>query len=150
MRGKSIDVDFISGFVQECVANGKQTPKEIASEARIKIDRIDDQIRQVENLKGERSRLIDVVNSFDSSEENDSAESGTFATSACLSDALTNQIYSFVKESKLISINDLLEKFGHGNKNKIFLGVKQLTEAGLVARDESKKFVPGPKANMDE
>jgi flagellar motor switch protein FliG len=145
MRGKSVDVDFISEFVGECVQQGKASPKDIASEARIKISNIDDQIRQIESLKGQRSKLIDVVNSFDSNEETEVAESGTFATNACLSEPINNEIFSMVMELRSVSIGDIMKKFGEGNKNKIFLGIKQLAEAGLLARDEDKKFVPGPK-----
>lgn len=148
MRGKSIDVDFISEFVEECVQNGKASPKDIASEAKIKINNIDDQIRQIETLKSRRSKLVDVVNSFDAPEDEE-RESGTFATNVCLEDEMTSQIYSMVLEGKVVAIGDVLKKFGEQNKNKIFLSIKQLAEAGLLARDENKKFIPGPKVDAN-
>lgn len=61
MRGKKIDKDFVTSFIIDCAAKNKTTDAEIISEAKLKISEIDNQIKQVEDLKKIRSKLLDVV-----------------------------------------------------------------------------------------
>ena len=65
MRGKKSDPVFVSGFITQCVQRGLITPEQIAEAARQDIDSIDQQIKQVEVLKVTRSKLLDVIATFD-------------------------------------------------------------------------------------
>lgn len=144
MRGKSLDIDFISTFVEECVQNDKSSPKDIASEAKIKIGNIDNEIRRIESLKVERSRLMDVVTSFDLPEEEDEAET-VFATPECLDDPFVQQVCMFVGRRGPVMVRDFLDEFGDALKEQIFLSLKRLSEAGIIARHVDKSFVTGQK-----
>jgi hypothetical protein len=67
MRGKKKDPEFLSKFIAECVGNNKFTAEEIVSEAKNRISVIDNKIKEVENLKLVRSKLLDVISTFDES-----------------------------------------------------------------------------------
>lgn len=65
MRGKKIDTQFVSDFITNCVQNGYDTPDTIVAQANKRITEIDDAIKKIELQKIERSKLLDVVNSFE-------------------------------------------------------------------------------------
>jgi hypothetical protein len=65
MRGKKADPEFVSSFISQCVGRGVLTPEEIVKEAKIELQKIDDQIRAVEAIKINRSKLLDVIATFD-------------------------------------------------------------------------------------
>ena len=65
MRGKKIDTDFLSHFIQESVELGFESPKQIATRAKDIIKDIDDEIKEIELKKIKRSKLLGVISSFD-------------------------------------------------------------------------------------
>jgi hypothetical protein len=65
MRGKKIDTDFLSNFIQESVELGYESPKQILTRAKDIVRDIDDEIKQVELSKIKRSKLLGVIASFD-------------------------------------------------------------------------------------
>jgi hypothetical protein len=64
MKGKKSDPSFISFFISECVQAGLETPDEIVARAKKKIAEIDEEIKAVEVAKKTRSKLLDVISSF--------------------------------------------------------------------------------------
>jgi hypothetical protein len=64
MRGKKVDTDFLSSFIMECVKLNKQSPDDFVSEARNRINEIDAKIKEVEQLKANRTKLLDVIEHF--------------------------------------------------------------------------------------
>ena len=74
MRGKKIDTSFVSEFVSNCVNENKTTAEEISAKAKSLIEEIDIKIREVEDLKKTRSKLCDVIISFDRSAKNKSED----------------------------------------------------------------------------
>jgi hypothetical protein len=69
MRGKKIDTEFVSSFILNCASLGKCSSEEIISSAKNEIQEIDKQIKHVEELKIKRSKLLDVILSFDKVEK---------------------------------------------------------------------------------
>jgi hypothetical protein len=65
MRGKKSDPAFVTAFIQESAMLGLDNPAAIADRAKKRIAEIDEQIRKVEDLKIERSKLLDVILQFD-------------------------------------------------------------------------------------
>lgn len=74
MRGKKIDTDFITQFILECAAGNKISSDEIISSAKNQINEIDIKIKEVEFLKILRSKLLDVIISFEKTEKKVSAD----------------------------------------------------------------------------
>lgn len=69
MKGKKIDRDFISDFIAKCISEGKLNQEEMIDFANKKINEIDEKIKEVEDLKIIRSKLLDVLIVFKSPEE---------------------------------------------------------------------------------
>lgn len=65
MRGKKIDNEFLGEFIQECVQSGIDSPEEMVRKAKQQILDIDNAIREIEIKKVRRSKLLDVIASFD-------------------------------------------------------------------------------------
>ena len=66
MKGKKTDPIFIASFIQESVLDGAETPDQIVERAKLMIIEIDEQIKAVEESKKKRTKLLDVINSFES------------------------------------------------------------------------------------
>jgi hypothetical protein len=69
MRGKKIDAEFVSNFIINCALSGKSSSTEIIASAKAHIEDIDRKIKAVEELKITRSKLLDVILSFDKVEK---------------------------------------------------------------------------------
>jgi hypothetical protein len=65
MKGKKIDTEFLSEFIQECVQAGIDSPEEFANRAKLEVAIIDNAIRELENKKIRRSKLLGVIASFE-------------------------------------------------------------------------------------
>lgn len=65
MRGKKTDSEFLSEFISSCLEEGLETPQEIVARAKNIINEIDEEIKKLEKRKLMRSKLLDVVFTFD-------------------------------------------------------------------------------------
>lgn len=65
MKGHKADNEFISNFIGICIQNGKDSNELILSEAKKILASIDKKIIQAEKLKLKRSKILDVINAFD-------------------------------------------------------------------------------------
>lgn len=65
MKGKKTDTEFLSNFITECVSNNLISTDQILEAAKNKIIEIDAKIKDVEDLKKIRSKLLDVVFTFE-------------------------------------------------------------------------------------
>ena len=64
MRGKRKDSEFISNFIIQCVNKNISSTEEMLIEAKKQLSEIEQKIKEAENLKILRSKLIDVVENF--------------------------------------------------------------------------------------
>ena len=64
MKGKKIDTEFITQFIEECIQQKYLTPEEIVTQAQSEILQIDQKILEVEQLKSRRSKLLDIIHTF--------------------------------------------------------------------------------------
>lgn len=74
MRGKKIDNEFLGEFIQECVQLGIDSPEEMVQKAKLQIAAIDEAIREVELKKVKRSKLLDVITSFEKETKSNKVE----------------------------------------------------------------------------
>lgn len=51
MKGKKIDMDFLSNFIQDCVLTGIVDSKDIVDQAKLLINNIDLSIKELEKQK---------------------------------------------------------------------------------------------------
>jgi hypothetical protein len=64
MKGKKNDPEFLSLFINQCVQQEYLTPEEMVKAAQQEIAQIDQKILEVERMKIRRSKLIDVITTF--------------------------------------------------------------------------------------
>jgi hypothetical protein len=64
MKGKRVDTEFITQFIEECIRQKYLTPEEIVVQAQSEINQIDHKILEVEQLKNRRSKLLDIISTF--------------------------------------------------------------------------------------
>lgn len=65
MRGKKIDTQFLHDFIYESITLGYDTDRDIFDRAKYIISEIDQEIKNVELRKIERSKLLGVVESLE-------------------------------------------------------------------------------------
>jgi hypothetical protein len=68
MRGKKTDPEFVSQFLAQCISRGLIAPEEMVKAAKSELQVIDDKIKEVEQLKLKRSKLLDVIRTFEKPE----------------------------------------------------------------------------------
>jgi hypothetical protein len=74
MKGKKIDPEFVSMFVTNSVNMGNDSPQLIVKHAKTIIHNIDEMIQKMEKYKVLRSKLLDVVETFQSSPKKNSKD----------------------------------------------------------------------------
>ena len=74
MKGKKANPEFVSQFISECVQKNIITSETIVQAAKVCIQDIDDKIKEVELLKVRRSKLLDVITTFDKTKEDKTEE----------------------------------------------------------------------------
>jgi hypothetical protein len=131
MKGKKIDSNFLSSFIEECVLQNKNTTEAILQEAKQKIEIIDKKIIEAESLKLLRSKLLDVIHTFDvpqnTSKNNDAKALPLFKISnPNICKHICNKIK--VGPMKISSIDDKFPKID------VMFCVKQLLETKVLIR----------------
>jgi hypothetical protein len=145
MRGKSVDSEFVSEFVAVCVSNQMTTPKDISSEARIRISKIDSEIKRIDTLKAERSKLMDVVNAFDPETDEPEVEQEFPEEEPPSVDDFEVKVCAVIDSMSSASVNDILSSIGENSRRAVFLTIKRLCEKGVITRDAKHTFVRGPR-----
>lgn len=64
MKGKKIDSLFVNKYIEDCLSQNIFTAEDIVNSAAKKISDIDQKIKEVENLKKIRPKLLDVISTF--------------------------------------------------------------------------------------
>lgn len=132
MKGKKVDSEFLSSFIEQCISNNKNTTEDILSEARVKISEIDMKIVEAEKLKIVRSKLLDVVHTFDKPKNISKSEDAKILP---LFKIANQHICKFICDkikngpSKLSSI--IVDKYP---KTDMMFSLKQLLEAKIIIR----------------
>ena len=74
MKGKKSDPVFVASFIAESIQQGIVTPEAMLERARASIVEIDEQIKTIEAKKTVRSKLLDVVGTFEKSQDKKTAD----------------------------------------------------------------------------
>jgi hypothetical protein len=115
MKGKKINTEFVTNFINNCIIDGKISSNEIVSLAKESIVNIDSKIKEINNLKINRSNLLDVISSFETPSNKNNI------------DDIKKLSYCIKIENKNMDINqicyDLSDLF---SKSEIIFNIKQL------------------------
>lgn len=129
MRGKKKDSEFLSNFITECIGNHKNSPEEIVEEAKAKILSIDSKIKEVERLKTVRSKLLDVIGTFEQpSKASSTREIKALSFFKIQYPSICKHICDTLKTCN-VNIDWLYAKF---TPQDVIFCVKQLTEMKII------------------
>jgi hypothetical protein len=146
VKGKKKDSEFVSSFIQESVKDGTDTPSAIVARARQMIDCIDEEIRAIEGKKVLRSKLLDVVASFEEATKDKSEEAKLLPLfdmqypERCKE--ICGLLRSFARPLPVDSCATYLEQSKGNNITKFCY--KQLLERKVLNR-EGDNLVPGER-----
>lgn len=142
MRGKKANPEFISSFIAKCVAQGMVTSEQMLEAARAEIQAIDDKIKEVELLKANRSKLLDVIHNFSKVEDKEEEAKLLPFFKLQYSDTC-KKICDLIKEMPF----ELDPDYSGMTEDPVFAYcIKQLIEAGIATRVDSR-LVRGEKFN---
>ena len=128
MRGKKSDPEFISNFITECITNkGLHNPVDIVEYAKSIIHGIDEEIKNIEQKKVMRSKLLDVIANFDSGIKNKTEEAKLLNFFKIENPLICKKICDIIK-NKPKSIKD--KKFDSDTK----FAIKQLIEYKVICK----------------
>ena len=130
LKGKRIDSEFVSSFIEKCIGNNLLSTEEMLNFARNELLNIDSKIKEVENLKKIRPKILDVICTLQSDKKLNKSEDYKVLLLFNIKDKnICRFICKSIKE-KPIDINGLLsEKYNVGDIN---FAIKQLIELKVL------------------
>lgn len=132
MRGKKKDSEFLSNFITDCVRNHKDCPDDIVAEAKARVARIDQQIQEVEKQKIIRSKLLDVICTFEQPTKSSHIEEiKALSFFKIQYPAICNRICDLLKQNN-VSIDWICDEFSP--KQDVIFCIKQLLEFKIVSK----------------
>jgi hypothetical protein len=137
MRGKAIDTEFVSIFVQECLTLNKTTPAEICEEALERISEIENQLRL-------RNKLTDVLSHFNYKKKIPETKDAAIDLSK-INKNISNDIFSIILNNKFTtsSLITVFNKFNDDYKKDVIFTFKQLLEAKILSKDQDGIVING-------
>lgn len=134
MRGKKSDQAFVAEFIAEAIKNGIETPDEIIRDAKKKIKQIDEEIKAVEAKKIVRSKLLDVILTFEKQIKNTSESANLLPFFRLEYPRMCKFICDIVKKNP-IDIGEKFQALGSGeNDPTMRFSIKQLLECKVLSR----------------
>lgn len=131
MRGKKVDTDFLSGFIMECVKLRKQSPEDFVSEAQDRINKIDSKIKEVEQLKAIRTKLLDVVEHFSTPAPKESKNDQDLVWYKIHHPHICKFICDMIKDSPVPIVNFHKSQF---KESDVLFCIKELLTYKIISR----------------
>lgn len=126
MRGRKIDLEFVSKYIVNCVNNGTTNSDDIRYLALSEINDIDKKIKEVEDLKKMRSKLFDVTITLNRFEEKISPIDFFDIKNKKISFDIINN-FSGSELSLSYLLNNIPE-----SKEEILFSIKQLISSNVI------------------
>lgn len=134
MRGKKSDREFVAEFISEAIQKGIETPDEIVREAKKQIEQIEEEIKAVEAKKILRSKLLDVILTFEKQAKETSQDARMLSFFKLDYPHSCKYICDIVK-NKPIEIGEKLQFLGSSDPDPhMKYSVKQLLECRVLNR----------------
>ncbi len=133
MRGKKVDSEFLSNFITESVQAGLDSPEAIVDRAQSLIKNIDEEIRKMEKVKVTRSKLLDVISTFQHSDKNTKVGEIRILSLFKIQNPqdFCRHICRLLKD-KNVSLTNLSSEIT--SKADFIFSIKQLLEAKVIAK----------------
>lgn len=132
MKGKKIDTIFLSKFISECIKNNIVSSDDMIKLAKNKISSIDTQIKKIENLKILRSKLLDIVLTFEDPEKYLKKDAMILSFYMIKNRDICEFICQSIKNNK-ININNLYND--RHSRIDIIFSIKRLIENKIISKE---------------
>jgi len=134
MRGKKSDRVFVAEFIQRCAVSGFETPDSIVEYAKTLIKNIDEEIREIEKKKITRSKLLDVILTFEKQTKNTSEDAKFLSFFKLEYPIMCKFVCDIVKKGP-IEVGEKLMPLGAGESDPTMkFSIKQLLECKVLSR----------------
>lgn len=138
MRGKKSDQVFVAEFIAEAVRNGIETPAEMVQDAKKKIAQIDEEIKAIEAKKILRSKLLDVVLTFEK-QIKETSEDARLLPFFKLDYPRTCKFICDIAKEHSIEIGEKFQALGSGESDpQMRYSIKQLLECKVLHREGNR------------
>lgn len=141
MRGKKSDSAFVAQFIAESIQEGIETPDQIVKRAKDMVACIDEEIRAIENKKIVRSKLLDVILTFEKQAKDKSEEARLLPFFDIQYPDKCKEICIIIREAKSLPTD--WATHGTGNATTVFC-FKQMLERKIIER-KSNMLIPGER-----
>ena len=138
MRGKKSDQVFVAEFIQQCAVSGFETPDSIVEHAKTLIKNIDEEIKEVEKKKLTRSKLLDVILTFEKQTKSTSGDAKFLSFFKLEYPLMCKYVCDIVKKGP-IKVGEKLMPLGAGESDPTMkFSIKQLLECKVLSRVENQ------------
>jgi|SRR5579859_557026 len=124
MKGKKRDIEFLSQFISRCISQNINNPDDIANIAKHQIEEIDNKIKEVEQLKQLRPKLLDVIYAFNKKNKDKIKDAKILFLHNITNLGLTKIIIKSIKERPLAMNEPIIS-------NNMFC-IKQLIDQKII------------------
>ena len=131
MKGKKIDKEFVSKYLENSINYGFSSINEILEITKARLETIDFHLSNIENIKKQRSKLVDVLSMFDkaSKKNNNTKADLDFFNIRNLNHCL--KICSNIDSINNVDLSDI----------RIVFTIKELISLNILAYDENNILV---------
>jgi hypothetical protein len=138
MRGKKSDRAFVAEFIETSIQNGITTPSEMVQKAKEIIEQIEREIKAIEERKSLRSKLLDVILTFEKQTKSTSEDAKFLSFFKLEYPAMCKFICDIVRKHP-IEVGEKLMPLGSGeNDPTMKFSIKQLLECKVLNRAGSE------------
>lgn len=134
MRGKKVDTDFINQFIRECAEQDCVTIEDIVNRAKSSIEMIDQKIIEVEKLKVDRSKLLDVISSFENGSRAEIPEAKLLSFYKIKNTNLCKYICDIITKRVITIDQILMSSYMAMSDEEVIFCLKQLLEHKIIAK----------------
>lgn len=143
MRGKKSDSAFVAQFISESIQEGMETPAQIAQRAKEQIAEIDEEIKAIEGKKIRRSKLLDVILTFEKIAKDKTEEARLLPFFSLEYPDKCKEICIFLRDAKSLPLDWGIH--GEADAIKVYC-LKQMVERQIILR-KGDSMVPGERFN---
>lgn len=143
MRGKSVDTEFVSSFIQECASINKLSPEDVCEEALRKIEEIDKQLKL-------RLKLVDVLSFFNYKKKPTIIERQEISFDSIAKEPAA-EIFGIIANAGHLNTEDMMSRFATYQdpyRKDLIFTLKQLLEAKVIFRNSSGVLAHGPNFKL--
>jgi hypothetical protein len=136
MRGRKINTNFVSDFILECNKKGLSNSDDILLYTIEEISKIDNQLKQIDQLKKRRSELFDVKLLLEKNNNNNNNNNINIDFFKVRDKMLAINILNLF-ESKTQHESFILDKLSNFNKEDIINCINQLKTAKVIYKQDN-------------